>query len=120
MSTIGTRILELRKDLKLTQGQVGAKTGVSGVAVGYWEKDMHTPKGETLTKLAKVLRTTPDYIITGKSVKLADTSLPYPPGDISPSTEEIVRAFALVPDDMKSAALKMIQALQAIETQNSK
>lgn len=118
MQTIGSRIKELRRERKLTQAEVGAKTGVSGVAVGHWEKDMHTPKGETLTKLAKLLRTTPDYIISGKKPRPTERH-DYEIAETPAIYEVLIKEFDRVPDDMKAAAIKMIQALHQSDSQNN-
>jgi len=65
MESVGQRIKALRRITKTTQKVLGKFCGVSDVAVGYWEKDLNTPNGEALTKLAKYFNTTTDYILYG-------------------------------------------------------
>ncbi|MBN3344876.1 helix-turn-helix domain-containing protein [Pectobacterium brasiliense] len=69
MSTFGTRLKSLRKDRKITQGQLGKVVGVSDVTVGYWEKDQNKPGGESLTKLAKYFGVSETFLITGNEGK---------------------------------------------------
>lgn len=69
MSTFGTRLKSLRKDRKITQGQLGKVVGVSDVTVGYWEKDQNKPGGESLTKLAKYFGVSEMFLITGNEGK---------------------------------------------------
>lgn len=44
---------------------MGKFCGVSDVAVGYWEKDVNVPGGESLIRLAKFFNTSIDYILYG-------------------------------------------------------
>ena len=64
---IGKRILQLRKELKLTQEDLGKRVGVSKATISLWEKNETKPKGENLLKLARALACTPDYITDGKA-----------------------------------------------------
>ncbi|QKN80764.1 LexA family protein [Scandinavium goeteborgense] len=65
METVGQRIKSLRKITKTSQKELGKFCGVSDVAVGYWEKDVNVPSGESLSKLAKYFNTSVDYILYG-------------------------------------------------------
>ncbi|AOM42383.1 S24 family peptidase [Xenorhabdus hominickii] len=71
-TSLGIRIKHLRKQRKLTQVDLGKSIGVSGVTVGYWEKDLNEPKGKALSKLAKVLNTTENYLLYG----IEDSTIP--------------------------------------------
>ncbi len=65
MDTVGSRIKKLRRATKTTQNELGKYCGVSGVAVGYWEKDLNSPNGDALIKLAQFFNTTESYILYG-------------------------------------------------------
>lgn len=65
MKTVGTRIKELRKALNLRQSDIAIKIGTSAVAVGNWERETNEPDGSNLLSLAKILKTTPEYILHG-------------------------------------------------------
>ncbi|EPU6895647.1 LexA family protein [Raoultella ornithinolytica] len=65
METVGQRIKSLRRITKTSQKELGKFCGVSDVAVGYWEKDVNVPGGESLSKLAKFFNTSIDYILYG-------------------------------------------------------
>ncbi|MGX8939628.1 LexA family protein [Symbiopectobacterium sp. Eva_TO] len=65
METLGQRIKSLRKLKKYTQVTLGKSIGVTGVTVGYWEKDLNEPGGKALSKLAKALNTTESYLLYG-------------------------------------------------------
>ena len=65
METVGQRIKALRRITKTSQKELGKFCGVSDVAVGYWEKDINVPGGESLANLAKYFNTSIDYILYG-------------------------------------------------------
>ncbi|UYU33233.1 LexA family protein [Siccibacter colletis] len=66
MATLGSRLRTLRKDRKLTQGQLGKALGVSDVTVGYWERDLNIPGGKSLTKLAHYLGVSEGFLLYGQ------------------------------------------------------
>ncbi|BBL31238.1 repressor [Pantoea ananatis] len=66
MSSLGGRLRALRQERKLTQGQLGKAVGVSDVTVGYWERDLNTPGGKSLSKLASYLGVSEAYLLYGK------------------------------------------------------
>ena len=72
MDTVGSRIKRLRKTTKTTQNDLGKYCGVSGVAVGYWDKDLNLPNGDALIRLAKYFNTTEAYILYGIPSKQAN------------------------------------------------
>ncbi|HFD6847001.1 TPA: LexA family transcriptional regulator [Enterobacter hormaechei] len=65
MESVGQRIKALRRVTRTSQRELGKFCGVSDVAVGYWEKDVNIPNGESLFKLAKFFNTSIDYILYG-------------------------------------------------------
>lgn len=69
MGTLGTRLRALRKQRKLTQGQLGKAIGVSDVTVGYWERDFNVPGGKSLTKLAQYLGVNEGFLLYGHEEK---------------------------------------------------
>ncbi|EOC9182277.1 helix-turn-helix domain-containing protein, partial [Escherichia coli] len=55
MESLGIRLKRLRKDKGLTQVELGKLSGVTGVTIGYWEKDLNEPGSKALSKLAQAL-----------------------------------------------------------------
>lgn len=55
MESLGIRLKKLRKDKGLTQVELGKLSGVTGVTIGYWEKDLNEPGSKALSKLAQAL-----------------------------------------------------------------
>lgn len=62
-TTIGKRIMTLRKSRGWTQEQLAEKLGVSGQAVSKWENDVSCPDISLLPKLAEVFQVTTDSLL---------------------------------------------------------
>ena len=66
MSTIGDRIKQKRKELGLTQAELGAKINVTDRAVSKWEQNEGNPDMSLIASLASAIGVSLDYLITGK------------------------------------------------------
>lgn len=85
--TIGDRLRMLRKEAGLTQKELGEKLGVSASMIGQYEKNLRSPKFETLQKIASVLNV--------DIAKLVDFS------EISPSLNTIIPLISDFSDILK-------------------
>ncbi len=65
LMNIAKRIREKRKVLGLTQAQVADYFGISSVSVSEWERGMGRPGQDKLPGLARLLKTTVNYLLTG-------------------------------------------------------
>lgn len=74
--TIGQRISEARRRLKLTQENMAESLGVSAQAVSKWENDISCPDIALLPELAKILGMTTDELLSGKKEAPAATVVP--------------------------------------------
>lgn len=63
---VGERISALRKERKLSQGQLAELLGVSRQAVSKWENDQSSPDTLNLIRLSEVLDTEVEYLATGR------------------------------------------------------
>lgn len=66
MPTIGDRIKLKRKELGLTQAELGAEINVTDRAVSKWEQNEGNPDVSLIADLAKALGVTLDYLMLGK------------------------------------------------------
>lgn len=64
---LGTRIKECRQKAGLSQEKVAELVGVSRQAVTKWESDQSAPNTENLFKLAEILGTTVDFLLTSET-----------------------------------------------------
>ncbi|MCW8041237.1 S24 family peptidase [Acinetobacter entericus] len=68
MSSTADRILRRMAELGLKHKDLVSTTGASKGAVSHWLSGLNTPSGERLLTLARLLKTTPDWILTGVQV----------------------------------------------------
>ena len=61
--TLGKRIVDNRKRLKLTQDQLAEKLGVTAQAVSKWENDQSCPDITILPKLADIFGISTDELL---------------------------------------------------------
>lgn len=66
--TCGERIRKKRKELGLTQGNLGEKVGLSFGSISKYEKDECSISAEKLLEIANVLRTSVDYLLGNTSI----------------------------------------------------
>ena len=64
--SIGERIVQLRNDKGVSQGQLAQILGVSRQTISKWENDQSSPDTLHLIKLADVLDTEVEYLATGR------------------------------------------------------
>ena len=64
--SLGERILELRKAADISQGQLAEDMGVSRQAVSKWENDLASPDTSNMIRLAEVLNTEVEYLVSGR------------------------------------------------------
>ena len=64
--SIGERILELRKQQNISQGQIASALNITRQAVSKWENDLAVPDALNLIRLAELLDTDIEYLSTGR------------------------------------------------------
>lgn len=62
-NSVGSRLKTRRKELNLTQKEVGVKSMISEFTVSKYERDYSSPDVETLKRLSDALDCTSDYLI---------------------------------------------------------
>lgn len=63
--SIGERIIQLRKQRNISQGQLAKMMHVTRQAVSKWENDLSSPDTVRLIQLAEALDTEVEYLATG-------------------------------------------------------
>lgn len=74
--SIGERIISLRNERNISQGQVAKALNVSRQAVSKWENDLSSPDTLNLIRLADLLNTDVEYLATGKSLPPSPSPAP--------------------------------------------
>ncbi|MEK6697714.1 MAG: helix-turn-helix transcriptional regulator [Nitrospirota bacterium] len=65
----GKRLASLRKELGLTQTELGEKVGVSCRVIAYYEGETHYPPAHLIEPLAKALKVSTDELLGVKLIK---------------------------------------------------
>ena len=60
---LGKKIQRIRKSIKLTQGQLSEKVGISEVYMGFIEQGRYAPSLDILNKIAKALKVKPSELL---------------------------------------------------------
>ena len=67
MSIFGERISKLLENKGLTQKELAEKSGVTESAMSYYVKGDRTPRSDVLSRIAKALDTSTDYLLGNSS-----------------------------------------------------
>ena len=100
MSVFSERISELMKNNRLSQKELAAKAGVTESAISYYVKGERTPRSDVLTRIAKALGTTTDYLLGNTSettLNSTDEDLQYLQRNLGKlNTEQLKRAETML------------------------
>ena len=117
--TPGERIKKLRKEQGLTQEELGKALGVQKAAVQKYEKGtVQNIKRENIIKLAKVLQTTPEYIL---GWDMPDNVYPYDEELVSiPVLAKVSAGLGCYADSLNNAAIdyETVQRTSLISGEN--
>ncbi|MFS1583701.1 MAG: helix-turn-helix domain-containing protein [Candidatus Arsenophonus phytopathogenicus] len=118
IKSIGQRIRLRRKELQLTQKQLGKRVGVSHVAISQWEKEETEPNGDNLLSLADALMCTPEYIIRGTATTKfnQEQNDNYRYSRLTKTEENLLDMFnALTEDEQKNYLKEMTETRANLE-----
>jgi transcriptional regulator with XRE-family HTH domain len=106
--TLGQNITKLRKQLKLSQNDLGKKVGTSGDIIGRYERNEVNPSIEVASKIADVLDVSLDFLLGKVKVEL-DNQLLKRIIDVQQMNEEDKKYILYTLDALiKSVKLKSI------------
>ena len=97
--SIGSRIAEARKNMKLTQVELAQKLGVSKGAIANYENEFCTPKAEMMYKLFEVLHVDANFLYQD------DMEIPTPPVSLSPDENRLLSVYRSMSKDGKAKVL---------------
>ena len=75
MSDLGKRLLEVRKQRKLSQQQLADMASVHFTNVGKYERAEAVPSADVFNRIAKALEVSPDYLLNGTIADKAKNNL---------------------------------------------
>lgn len=104
---IGARLTELRLAAHLSQKELAAQAGVPVANIGFWERTNTPPPSDALLRMAKVLGTSADELLTGKAPRPARK--PGPPGRVRQTFDQVAK----LPRNRQQKILDVVDALLA-------
>ena len=66
MEKFASRLKELRLENELSQAELAAETGLTQVAITYWETEKRTPNARAIIILARYFNVSTDYLLGEK------------------------------------------------------
>lgn len=102
---IGARIRLLRKNVRMSQSDLGKELGVTFQQIQKYENGRNRVSGSTMHKMCSALKTTPNYLlgINGAGIKPNDHAV------LSVANElhltRVITTLAKIPDPQKRAAV---------------
>lgn len=106
-SMIGSRIREQRESIGLTRNELADTLGVSLSTMQLWENDEREPQASMIITIAKELRTTPNYLLTGEKVREEKTTIEKPTGSL------VSRAFERM-QELLDGGVSMVDCYSSI------
>lgn len=79
MSVFSERLIALMQQNRITQKELAQKAGVTESAMSYYVKGDRTPRSDVLTRIAKALGSTTDYLLgtSGSNLEVPRGELQY-------------------------------------------
>ena len=121
MKNIGERLSHLLKQNGMTQRELAKKVNVTEAAMSRYMQGTRVPRAETLSKMAKNLNTTTDFILTGENLtpleesfskdfyemyKIAIKISPKMTMQQRKTIIDILLEWAATPDDIRSLSIR--------------
>ena len=98
---LGRRIAALREERGWGQGELGRRLGVTGDAVGNYERGIHAPRPLTLVRLRQVFSASVDYLLVGAV-----------PGEVAdPRLRKLALAADALPPDHRTLVVTALAGL---------
>lgn len=105
IQSIGTRIKERRKELKLTQLEIKERAGISSGNMSDIERGNRLPAAATLAQLSEILDCSIDWMLTGKSPEAEKVKL----SDIGESDRRLLELFHGMSEEDQEELLMIAQ-----------
>lgn len=101
--SIGSRIMEARVNLDLTQEALAKKVGVTKSAIANYENGVSAPRLETMFRLFEVLKCDANYFYQDDCPRLSESQ-----SEISEAERKMILAYRAADDRAREDALKTL------------
>lgn len=111
MGSLSSVLKQRRQELGLTLLQIAEMVGVTEATVQRWESgNIKNVRLEKVGKLAEILQVSPAALM-GWAESPEEKQPASGQGGLSPSEEDLIQLFRLLPDDLKAGILAQIKAV---------
>ncbi|PJE77821.1 HTH-type transcriptional regulator Xre [invertebrate metagenome] len=107
---LSTRILQARKNKKLSQQSLADMIGISRSALAQWETEMSSPSVDNLRKMAELVNVSFEWLATGRGNQYL--SMPIDTICDTQVDQEIMRSISTLELKKKRAILSVIQTMK--------
>ncbi|WP_080206509.1 helix-turn-helix domain-containing protein [Salmonella enterica] len=107
--TLGQRVRQRRKQLRLNQNQLSKAAGVSESSISLWESDNTAPRGANLHKLASALQCSPTWILFGDADQTPEEPRPIESA-LKEDERELLRLYRALPESEQTAQIAGMRA----------
>lgn len=97
------RLINLRKQLGISQAQAAREMGLSINALNNYERNVRLPNREAMKKLCDYYRVTYDYLLTGENGQ---------DEELSPNTRILLQTLKGATEEEIAQAIKIVEALK--------
>jgi transcriptional regulator with XRE-family HTH domain len=104
----GNKIVQLRKDKKLSRDVLGKAVGTSGAIIGRYERNEVNPSVEVAAKIAEALEVSLDYLVGSAAMVVKDKKMLYR-----------LELLEKISDDDKNTILKVVDSFLKEAQSNS-
>ncbi|PGS79153.1 transcriptional regulator [Bacillus cereus] len=106
--TIGSRIKEVRKSLKMKQNELADAVGVNYTMISLYESNKREPSRETVENIARVTNVSADYIMGLSAHKTLNKEVSQ---KVTDEVEDIMKQINQLPTDKREKIINMINDL---------
>lgn len=108
--TLGRRVLRRRKDIGMTQRDLGKALGISHATISLWESDNTAPSGKNLHALAKILQCTPTWILFGDEDQTPSEPVPVEmQNQLSADEQEMLDLYRSLPESEQQSQIQNLR-----------
>lgn len=119
--TISERIFERLRQLSITQKEFAEKAGIQQSTISEWKKNKTNPSSDKIMAICNALDVSPEWLLSGVDPAASrGKNQEYYVVDINTDTGNLVCEFNKLDRSRRDRILGYVEALSAMENNNSK
>ncbi|HBW3346620.1 helix-turn-helix domain-containing protein [Klebsiella pneumoniae] len=108
--TFGSRLLQRRKQLQLSQTALAKLVGVAHVTISQWEREETQPAGKRLFALSQALKCTPTWLMFGDENQTPPEPVANEDIQLTDTHRELIQLFDALPASEQDAQLEEMRS----------